>query len=130
LRGILEDSRTIAVVGLSAGEDSPAHTVPAYLQDHGYRILPVNPNYPSLLGETCYPDLETVPEPVDLVLVFRPGNEALPIVEQAIRKGAKTVWMQEGVVNEQAAEIARRAGLQVVMDTCLRATHQRLIRPR
>ncbi len=126
LRHILETIHTIAVVGISSNPDRPAYSVPAYLQAHGYRIIPVNPNLAELLGEKAYPDLLALPEPVDVVLIFRPGDEVMPFVEQAIQIKAKVVWMQETIVNEAAADVARQAGLDVVMDTCMRATHRRL----
>ena len=127
LRHILEESRTIAVVGISNKPERPATTVPAYLQAHGYRIIPVNPTLMEVLGAKAYPDLMSVPEPVDTVLIFRRSEEAPAIVEQAIQIKAAVVWMQEGIIHEQAADRARQAGLQVVMDTCMRRTHQRLL---
>lgn len=127
LRRILSGAKTIAVVGLSSNPQRPGYAVPAYLQGVGYRIIPVNPNLSEALGEQAYPDLLAVPEQVDVVQIFRPGEEALPVVEQAIRIGATAVWMQEGVVNEEAALLARNAGLDVVMNTCMRAAHKRLI---
>jgi signal transduction histidine kinase/predicted CoA-binding protein len=126
LRRILETTKTIAVVGASSRPDRPGYTVPAYLQKHGYRIIPVNPSLTELLGEKAYPDLLAIPEPVDVVEIFRPGDEVLPVVQQAIAIGAKVVWMQETVVNEQAADLAKNAGLEVVMDVCMRAAHRRL----
>ncbi len=126
LRQILESVHTVAVVGISSKTDRPAYSVPAYLQAHGYRIIPVNPNLEEILGEKSYPDLLSVPDPVDVVLLFRPGDEVMPFVEQAIQTKAKVVWMQETIVNEAAADVARQAGLDVVMDTCMRATHRRL----
>lgn len=126
IRHILETSKTVAVVGLSHRKDQVAHSVPAYLQDHGYRIIPVNPKYNELLGEKSYPDLQAIPESVDVVQVFRPSNEVLPIAEKAIDIGAKVLWMQEGIINEQAAEMAQKAGLEVVMDTCMRLRHKSL----
>lgn len=126
LRQIFETTKTVAVVGLSNSEGRPAHSVPAYLKSQGYRIIPVNPRHEEILGEKSFSDLISVPEPVDVVEIFRPSEEAPEIVEEAIQIGAKVVWMQEGIVNEQAAERARNAGLQVVMDTCMRATHKRL----
>ena len=127
LMDILRTSKTLAVVGISAHEDQPNHTVPAYLKEHGYRIIPVNPNLEEVLGEKSYPELADIPEPIDLVLVFR-RSEAVPeVVDQAIKKGARIVWMQEGIVNEAAAQTALEAGLVVVMNTCMRATHKRLI---
>jgi hypothetical protein len=126
MKEILENTRTIAVVGISSQPEKPAHSVPAYLQQNGYRIIPVNPRLESILGERAYPNLAAIPEKVDLVLVFRPSEEALEVTRQAIRLGAKTVWMQEGIANEQAAAEAREAGLAVVMDRCIRVTHLQL----
>ncbi|MCB0001482.1 MAG: CoA-binding protein [Anaerolineae bacterium] len=120
-------AKTVAVVGISSRPDRPGYSVPAYLQSHGYRIIPVNPELEEVLGERAYPDLLSVPEPVDVVEVFRRGGEVMSVAEQAIKIGAKVVWMQEGVVNESAANLALAAGLDVVMDTCMRATHRRLI---
>jgi predicted CoA-binding protein/signal transduction histidine kinase len=128
LQRILETNQNIAVVGISAQEDLPAHTIPAYLQRKGYRIFPVNPNLDAVLGQKAYPDLLAVPEPVDLVLIFRRSEHVPPIVDQAIQIGAKIVWMQEGIINESAAEVARRAGLEVIMDLCMRTTHRRLMK--
>ena len=127
LKRILLDTRNIAVVGLSERLEVPAHSVPAYLQSAGYRIFPVNPYLTEALGEKAYPDLLELPEPVDVVLIFRRSEAVPPIVEQAIKIGAKVVWMQEGIVNEAAAQTARDAGIEVVMDTCMRATHKRLV---
>ena len=127
LRQILEDTHEIAVVGISSRPDSPAHSVPAYLQQHGYHIYPVNPNLDEVLGEKAYPDLLALPKAVDMVLIFRRSEVVPEIVDKAIQIGAKVVWMQEGIINQAAAETARRAGLEVVMDTCMRATHKRLV---
>src|SRR3990172_5057999 len=124
IQGILAASKTIAVVGLSDRPDRPAHSVPAYLQRQGYRIIPVNPNLRQALGEAAYPSLLEVPEPVDVVQIFRRSEDVPPGVEDAIRIGAKVVWMQSGIIPEQAAERARQAGAQLVMDTCMRTTHQ------
>jgi predicted CoA-binding protein len=126
LRKILKNSNSIAVVGISSRPEKPANSVPAYLKSQGYRILPVNPNLQEVLGEKAYPDLLSIPEPVDVVEIFRPSDEVVPIVEQAIKIGAKAIWMQEGIVNEQAAELAVMAGIDAVMDVCMRATHKRL----
>lgn len=123
---ILDMAKTIAVVGISDKKDQNNHTVPAYLKAQGYKIVPVNPRLEEVLGEKAYPDLLSVPEKVDVVEIFR-RSEAVPeIVDQAIQIGAKVIWMQVGVINEAAAETAREAGLEVVMDTCMRATHKRL----
>ena len=123
---ILKSSRTIAVVGLSSNPMRPSNGVAAYLQRAGYRVIPVNPNESEVLGEKCYARLEDVPEKIDLVDIFRRPECVPEIVESAIRVGAKTVWMQEGVVNEQAAERARAAGLEVVMDRCTLKEHRKL----
>ena len=123
---ILSFSRVVAVVGLSAKLDRPSYKVASYLKEQGYKIIPVNPAEKKILGELCYPDLASVPELVDVVDVFRRSEEVLPIVEEAIRIGAKAVWMQEGVINKAAAARAREAGLLVVMDKCMRKEHQRL----
>ena len=128
LRQILTESKTVAVVGISDKTDRDNHTVPAYLKEHGYRIIPVNPKLDSVLGEKAYPDLKSVPEPVDVVDIFRRSEFVPDIVEDAIAIGAKTVWMQVGVVNEEAAARAQEAGLNAVMDMCMRATHRLLIR--
>src|SRR3990172_4124715 len=127
LKRILLETPNIAVVGLSERPEVPAHSVPAYLQKAGYRIFPVNPYLTEALGEKAYPDLLALPETVDVVLIFRRSEAVPPIVEQAIKIGAKMVWMQEGIVNEAAAQSAQDAGLMVVMDTCMRATHKRLL---
>jgi len=127
LKKILTSAHTIAVVGLSGKTDRPAHQVPAYLKRHGYRVIPVNPTLTDALGEKAYAELRDVPDPVDAVLVFVRSEAVPPVVEQAIEIGARTVWMQEGIVNVEAAERARAAGLTVVMDRCMRATWQRLL---
>jgi uncharacterized protein len=126
LRPILANSKTIAVVGLSANPDRPSHSVAAYLQQHGYRIIPVNPNISEVLGEKAYASVRDIPGPVDVVDIFRRSEAVAPIVEDAIAKGAKVVWMQVRIINEEAANRARAAGLTVVMDTCMRVTHQLL----
>lgn len=123
---ILRDSRIIAVVGLSANPERPSYRVAEYLKRHGYKIIPVNPNLQMVLEETCCPDLSTIPEQVDVVDIFRRSEETLPIVQEAVKIGAKVVWMQEGVINEEAAACARKAGLKVVMDKCMLKEHQKL----
>ncbi|MFQ5408766.1 MAG: CoA-binding protein [Anaerolineales bacterium] len=126
LRRILEASRTVAVVGISNDPDKAAHLVPAYLQAHGYNIIPVNPKYTEVLGQRAYPNLKSVPGPVDVVEIFRPSDAVPPIVDDAIAIGAKVVWMQLGIANVEAALKAREAGLDVIMNTCMRANHIRL----
>ncbi|MEZ5403246.1 MAG: CoA-binding protein [Bryobacteraceae bacterium] len=123
---LLRGSKTIAVVGLSSSPFRPSFGVSRYMQSQGYRIIPVNPNETVVLDETCYPDLDSVPQSVDIVNIFRRPDQVIPVVEAAIRIGAKAVWMQEGVVNEEAAELARQAGLVVVMDRCILKDHRRL----
>ena len=129
MRHILETSRTIAVVGASTHEEKDAHTVPAYLKEQGYRVIPVNPNHGAIWGEKSYANLGDIPDPVDVVEVFRPPEEAESIVEEAIEIGAKTVWMQVGIRNDAAAARAREAGLNVVMDACMRVAHRLLLGP-
>jgi predicted CoA-binding protein/signal transduction histidine kinase len=128
LENILQTAETIAIVGISSRPDRAAYSVPAYLQAAGYQIIPVNPHLNEALGEKAYPDLLSIPQKVDVVDIFRRSDDVLPIVEQAIKIGAKVIWMQEGIVNEHAAELARQAGLEVVMDTCIRAAHRRVIK--
>jgi predicted CoA-binding protein len=123
---LLHSFRTIAVVGLSSKRFRPSHGVAEYMQHAGYRIIPVNPLETQILGEACYPDLDSVPGPVDIVDIFRRSEFVPEIVEAAIRKGAKVIWMQEGVVNEAAARRAEQAGLAVVMDRCILKDHRRL----
>lgn len=127
IRAILTETRTIAVVGITDRLDRPAHSVPAYLQEQGYRIIPINPFFGSVLGEKTYPALQSVPEPVDLVLIFLTNEKIPPVVDAAIAIGARAVWMQEGIIHDEAARVARQAGLKVVMDTCIRVQHKRLL---
>lgn len=123
---ILGSCQTIAVVGLSPKADRPSYAVAGYLQKHGYWILPVNPRADVILGEKCYRDLISIPEKVDLVNVFRRSEELLEITRDSIFVGADAIWMQEGVRNEEAARLAREAGLSVVMDRCLKKAHQKI----
>ena len=123
---ILTSARTIASVGVSSNPEKESHQVVWYLKEAGYRIIPVNPTATEILDEKVYPELSAIPDKVDVVQVFRKPEDVPPVVEEAIRIGAKAVWMQEGIVNEEAARKAREAGLQVVMDACMRATHRRL----
>jgi len=123
---LLDSARTIAVVGLSGKRYRPSYGVAEYLKRAGYRIIPVNPNEAEVLGERSYPDLDSIPEPVDIVDIFRRPEFVPEIVEAAIRKGAKVIWMQEGVSHEEAAGRAEAAGLAVVMDRCILKDHRRL----
>lgn len=126
LRRIFTQSKTIAVVGLSKDPSKDAHTVPKYLQDHGFRILPVNPTADSILGEKAYKSLADVREPYDIVEIFRPSPDVPPIVDAAIRGPAKVIWMQVGIENGPAAKKAEAAGKIVIQDACMRTVHQRL----
>ncbi len=126
IKTILEQSKVIAVVGLSRRESRPGYYVPAYMHAAGYRIIPVNPYLEEALGEKAYPDLLSIPEPVDMVVIFRRSEDVPPVVDEAIEIGAKVVWMQLGIINEEAAAKARAAGLQVVMNACIKIDHQRL----
>lgn len=126
LRQILDENRVIASVGLSANWYRPSFFAAKYLQEHGYRIIPVNPRYPEILGERCYASLSEIAEPIDVVQLFQRADKVQPFVEEAIKIGAKVIWMQIGIVNQQAAEQARAAGLQVVMDRCIKIEHGRL----
>ena len=124
---VLRTYRTIAVVGLSSDPSRPSYGVAAYLKEHGYRIIPVNPNETEVLGERAYASLRDVPGPVEIVDVFRRSSEAPPVVDDAIAVGAKVVWMQDGVVHEGAAAKARAAGLVVVMDRCTMRDHAAMV---
>lgn len=120
---ILRDCRTIAVVGLSSNPARPSYGVASYMKAQGYRVIPVNPNETNVLGEPAYPSLAAAPGTIDLVNIFRKSEDVSPIIEEAIACGAKAVWMQEGVINEQAAVRARESGLLVVMDRCWLKEH-------
>ena len=126
LRRILASSRTIAVVGLSAEWHRPSFFAAKYMQEHGYRIVPVNPRYTEILGERCHASLETIDVPIDIVDVFRRTEDVLPIAAQAIAIGAKCLWQQIGVKNVEAARLAEAAGLDAVMDRCVKIEHARL----
>jgi len=126
IKEILVKCKNVAVVGISLKEDRPSYGVASYLQSKGYRILPVRPDGNTLLGEKIYPSLTAIPKEIeiDVVDIFRRPEDVPPIVEEAIRSGAKVVWMQEGISHEEAAARARRAGLKVVMDRCMKKDHQ------
>ena len=126
IRSILLSAKTIAVVGLSSKPWRPSNEVASYLQSGGYRIIPVNPNETEALGERAYPSLDEVPEDVDIVDVFRRAEETPPVARAAVRVGAKALWLQDGVVNEEARRIAEEGGLLVVMDDCMMREHRRL----
>jgi uncharacterized protein len=126
LRRILRNSKVIAVVGLSADWFRPSYFAAKYMQEHGYRVIPVNPKYPEILGQKCYRSLCDIAAPVDIVDVFRKTADVMPIAEDAIRIRAKVLWQQLGVRNEEAAAKARAAGLEAVMDRCVKIEHGRL----
>lgn len=126
LRRILKACRTVAVVGVSADWFRPSNFVAKYLLTHGYRMIPVNPRYDEVLGQRCWPSLEAVPESVDLVDVFRKTADVMPVAQSAVAIGAKCLWQQIGVVNHEAAQLAREAGMDAVMDRCVKIEHARL----
>jgi len=123
---ILKSSRVIAIVGLSSKPERPSYGVGDYLKEHGYKVIPVNPMEKEILGEVSYPDLKSIPEKVDVVDIFRRPEDVPPIVEEAIKIGAKAVWMQEGIINEAAAKRAEEGGLKAVMNKCMKKEHQKL----
>jgi hypothetical protein len=126
LRTIYEETKTIAVVGASGDETKAAHTIPRYLQREGFRIIPVNPKGGEILGEKVYEGLEDVPEPIDVVDVFRPSEETPAVARDAVKVGAKVLWLQEGISSDEAERIASEGGLKVVMDRCMGETHYQL----
>lgn len=127
LRRIFAKNRTLAVVGLSAQWYRPSYFAAKYMQDHGYRIIPVNPRYDEVLGQKCYRSLRDIPESVDLVDCFRRSEEIAAIAEDAIAMGAKVLWMQLGIENREAAKRASDAGLEVVMNRCVKIEHARIL---
>ncbi len=129
IRNTLSSCKTVAVVGISPKPDRPSYLVAAYLQSKGYRIIPVRPDGEEILGERVYHSLTEIPREIeiDVVDIFRKPEDVPPVVEEAIQRGAKVIWMQEGIANPEAASIAEKAGLQVVMDRCMKKEHQRLL---
>ncbi len=123
LQKIFAETRNIAVVGLSPKENRPSHQVARYLLEAGYTVIPVNPGHEQILGRKCYPDLFSIEGPVDVVNIFRRADQVEPIVRDAVSIGARVVWMQQGIVNEQAAVLAEQAGLTVIMDRCMKVDH-------
>lgn len=120
--------KKVAVIGISQNSSKAAHYVPKYLSDNGYDITPVNPTADEILGKKCYNSVLEINEPIDIVDVFRPSNEVLPFVQEAIKKKPKVIWLQEGIHNAEAEELARKEGIQVVFNRCMLAEHQRLLR--
>jgi predicted CoA-binding protein len=126
LRRILQDTRVIAMVGLSANWYRPSYFAAKYMLDHGYQVIPVNPSYGEVLGQKCYATLRDIPHKIDMVDCFRKSEEMPQIADEAITIGARVLWMQIGVINDSAAEKARKAGLEVVMDRCVKIEYARL----
>ena len=129
LKEILTHYKTVAVVGISPKEDRPSYRVASYLKSKGYRIVPIRPDGDTILGEKVYPNLLEIPEEieVDVVDVFRKSGDVPPVVDDAVQRGTKVLWMQEGVINKEAESKAEKAGLKVVMDRCMKKEHQRLL---
>ena len=123
----MKDNTTIAVVGLSPKPERPSNQVARYMLETGYQIIPVNPGHHQILNQTCYPDLLSVPGNIDIVNIFRRSDQVMPIVQDAITKEAKVIWMQEGIVNEEAAKLARDQGLFVIMDRCIKIDHKQFV---
>jgi predicted CoA-binding protein len=126
LRHLLRSAKTIAVVGCSTQPGKPSHEVPRYLIEQGYRVIPVHPSAREILGERAYASMADVPGPIDIVNVFRPADEAPAVVQAAIARGARAVWLQQGISHPDAAARGREAGLEVVMDQCIMQVHRRL----
>ena len=126
IRRVLKENHMVAMVGLSEKWHRPSHFAAKYLQIHGYRVIPVTPTYDEILGEKCYPSLLDLPQPVDVVDCFRKSEEIPALAEQAIQIGAKVLWMQLGIVNAEAAKLASDAGLDVVLDRCMKIEYARL----
>jgi len=118
--------KNVAVIGMSKNQEKAAHFVPKYLSQNGYNIIPVNPTANKILEKKCYPSVEDVPEQIDIVDVFRPSDQVLPVVQQAIKKKPKVIWLQQGIHNAEAEELARKEGIKVVFNRCMLAEHQRL----
>jgi predicted CoA-binding protein len=126
LRRILKENHTIAIVGLSADWYRPSYFAAKYMQEHGFKIIPVNPKYTEILGEKCYPDLKSIPEKVDMVDVFRKSADCAPIAQEAVAIGAKTLWLQIGVENDEAKAIAESGGVEFVQNRCVKIEYARL----
>ena len=123
---ILDNYHRVAIVGASTNPDRDSNKVMRYLSEHGFDVVPVNPTVMEVIGKTCYPDLGSIPGKIEIVDIFRKSEDVGPVVDEAIKIGAKVVWMQEGVHNDEAADRARKAGIVVVMDKCMKKTHQSL----
>jgi uncharacterized protein len=125
---ILNKYHTVAMIGVSNKEDRPSYRVFNYLTSQGYDVIPVNPTFPEMMGKPTYPDIQSIPKNVEIVDIFRKPDEVMPVVEAAIKAGARVVWMQEGIINEEAAAKARAAGLLVVMDKCMKKMHETIFK--
>ena len=123
VKEVLHTAKTIAVVGFSPKVNRPSHMVGCYLMQAGFCVIPVNPGHSEICGVTCYPDLVSIPVPVDVVDIFRRSEDVMPVVAEAIAIGAKVIWMQQGIVNHEAAALAEKAGLVVIMDRCIKVDH-------
>jgi len=128
IKEILKKSKTIAVVGCSRNPEKPAFQIPEFMQQHGYKIIPVNPSADEILNEKAYKSISEVKEKIDIVDIFRPSEDALEIVKEAIKINPKVIWMQLGIINEKAAKLAENNGIDVVMDRCLKIEYKRLIK--
>jgi predicted CoA-binding protein len=128
IEAVLKKYKVVAVVGLSPKPERDSHKVAKYMKEHDYTIVPVNPGQKNILGEKCYPNLKTIPFPVDIVDVFRKPDAVPPIVDDAVEIGARVIWMQLGIVHNESADKAREAGLEVVMDRCMKIEHMRMIK--
>ena len=126
LKLILENSKTIAVIGCSSSPEKAAHRIPKYMKENGYKMIPINPNSHEILGEKCYKSILDIKEKVDIVNIFRPSEECLDVVEEAIKIKPKAIWMQTGIINEDANRLAEKNGIKVVMDKCMMVEHRRL----
>lgn len=126
VKEVLRTARTIAVVGFSPKANRPSNLVGCYLIQAGFRVIPVNPGHSEICGLKCYPDLVSIPESVDVVDIFRRADDVLSVVEEAIAIRAKVIWMQQGIINREAADLAEKAGLIVVMDRCIKVDHMQL----
>ncbi len=125
---ILQENKTIAVVGCSRESEKPSHTVPKYMKEEGYKIIPVNPFADQILGEKVHKSLSEINEPIDIVNIFRPSEQCLEVVKEAINLKPKVIWMQLGIKNEEAAQLAEKNGIEVIMDKCFYIEHQNLIK--
>lgn len=119
--------KNVAVVGMSKNAEKAAHYVPKYLQSQGYNIVPVNPTADEILERKCYPSLQEVDQQIDIVDVFRPSDQVVPVVQEAIKKKPKVIWLQEGIHNPEAEDLARKAGIKIIFNRCMLAEHQRLL---